>query len=216
VRPAITRIASTVARRAVASPGVAVRLATEADVSRLAPVLAAAFAGDPPMAHLVPGRRREERLRPYFEAIIPAIHMPRGEVWMSDDPVGAAAWVAPGRWPLAPGENRPVLGTLTRTFGRHPVRALAGVHRIERGHPTEPHWYLDYIGVAPAAHGRGIGTALLAPVLERCDRERVPAYLNAGSPRSRDLYRRHGFEVTEEFSLPFGGPPLWRMWRTPR
>ena len=43
----------------------------------------------------------------------------------------------------------------------------------------------------------------------------MPAYLNAGSPRSRDLYLRHGFEVTEEFRLPEGGPPLWRMWREP-
>jgi hypothetical protein len=56
----------------------------------------------------------------------------------------------------------------------------------------------------------------MRPILERCDRERMPAYLNAGSPRSRDLYLRHGFEVTEEFRLPEGGPPLWRMWREPR
>jgi hypothetical protein len=55
----------------------------------------------------------------------------------------------------------------------------------------------------------------MAPVLERCDRERMPAYLNAGSARSRELYRRHGFEVMEEFSLPDDGPPLWRMWRVP-
>jgi hypothetical protein len=43
----------------------------------------------------------------------------------------------------------------------------------------------------------------------------MPAYLNAGSVRSRDLYARHGFGVTEEFELPDEGPPLWRMWREP-
>jgi hypothetical protein len=53
-------------------------------------------------------------------------------------------------------------------------------------------------------------------VLERCDSERMPAYLNAGSPRSRELYKRHGFHVTEEFRLPDDGPPLWRMWRDPQ
>ena len=46
----------------------------------------------------------------------------------------------------------------------------------------------------------------MQPVLERCDTERMPAYLNAGSARSRDLYLRHGFEVTEEFALPDGRP----------
>jgi hypothetical protein len=44
----------------------------------------------------------------------------------------------------------------------------------------------------------------------------MPAYLNAGSARSRDLYARHGFEVMEQFELPDGGPPLWRMWREPQ
>ena len=193
-----------------------IRLATPADVPVLAPALAAAFAGDPPMAHLVPGRHREHLLRRYFAEVLGQIYLPRGETWMSEDPVGAAVWVEPGRWPLDVRESRPVLGTLLRTFGRHPVRALASVNVIERGHPTDPHWYLDYIAVDPAAHGRGTGSALLAPVLERCDSERVPAYLNAGSLRSRELYRRHGFEVTDEFTLPFGGPPLWRMWRAPQ
>ncbi|MGH2969837.1 MAG: GNAT family N-acetyltransferase, partial [Solirubrobacteraceae bacterium] len=75
------------------------------------------------------------------------------------------------------------------------------------------HWYLDYIAVEPAGQGRGIGSALLRPMLERCDAERMPAYLNASTARSRDLYARHGFEVRSEFRLPFGGPPLWRMWR---
>ena len=192
------------------------RLATEADVARIAPALAAAFAGDPPMRHLVPEPGRRARLERYFAAVLPAIYLPRGEVWMSEEPVGAAVWVAPGRWPVEPGATRAVLATLLRTFGRRPLRAAAGVRAIERGHPTEPHWYLDYIGVEPAGHGRGAGAALLATRLQRCDAEGAAAYLNAGSERSRDLYRRHGFEVTGEFSLPFGGPPLWRMWRTPR
>ena len=56
----------------------------------------------------------------------------------------------------------------------------------------------------------------MQPVLERCDDERVGAFLNAGSERSRDLYARHGFEVTRRVDLPHGGPPLWGMWRAPR
>jgi ribosomal protein S18 acetylase RimI-like enzyme len=195
---------------------VEVRPATEADVALLAPALAAAFAGDPPMAHLVPGPGRERRLRRYFARVLPATYLPRGEVWMSEEPAGAAVWVAPGRWPLPARDSLPVAGTLLRTFGRHPLRALAGIREIERGHPTEPHWYLDYVGVDPADHGRGTGTRLLAPMLARCDREGAAAYLNAGSERSRALYERLGFAVTEEFRLPYAGPPLWRMWRRPR
>jgi hypothetical protein len=53
-------------------------------------------------------------------------------------------------------------------------------------------------------------------VLQRCDRERVPAFLEASTARNRALYERHGFAVTEEFALGRGAPPQWRMWREPR
>ena len=105
---------------------------------------------------------------------------------------------------------------MLRVFGRGLARAQRGLAVMEEGHPRTPHYYLDSLGVEPGVAGEGIGSALMEPVLERCDAERMPAYLNAGSARSRDLYLRHGFEVTEEFRLPDGGPPLWRMWREPR
>jgi GNAT superfamily N-acetyltransferase len=139
-----------------------------------------------------------------------------GVVSVADDAAGAALWLAPGRWPLAPSEQLRVLPTELRVFGRWPRRGIGGLRALDRHHPSEPHWYLDYIGVHPHAQGRGSGSALLAPMLARCDAEGAPAYLNAGSPRSRELYRRRGFEVTAELRLPFGGPPLWRMWRVPR
>jgi len=68
------------------------------------------------------------------------------------------------------------------------------------------------IGVRPEWQGRGFGSALLRPILERCDRERLPAYLEASSPRNRALYERHGFAVVEEMRVS-DSPPVWRMWR---
>jgi GNAT superfamily N-acetyltransferase len=194
-----------------------VRPAKPKDIPQVADALAEAFAGDPPMQWFLPeDEDREERLRPYFRVVIRHLHMPYGEVWVSDGPLGAAGWVKPGAWPFSTRRRRRVIPVELRTFRRHPVRAARGVEVLERGHPSQPHWFLDWIGVERAGQGRGVGSALLRPMLERCDAERMPAYLNAGSPRSRDLYLRHGFDVTEQFSLPDGGPPLWRMWRDPR
>jgi hypothetical protein len=53
-------------------------------------------------------------------------------------------------------------------------------------------------------------------MLERCDSEGVPAYLEATSARNRTLYRRHGFEDQKALNLPDGGPPMYPMWRQPR
>ena len=81
-------------------------------------------------------------------------------------------------------------------------------------HPTEPHWYLPLIGVDVTKQGRGYGSALLRHALERCDRDRLPAYLEATSPRSKALYERHGFEVLGVIQAG-GSPPMWPMLRKP-
>lgn len=186
-----------------------VRPAIARDLPEAAAVLAEAFAEDPPMRFLLGEHRRVARLRRYFTTVLP-VYERLGEVWVSEEPFGAAAWLAPGRsLPLS------LEARVAPVFVQHPVRALAGLARVTAGIPREPHWFLDYIAVSASARSRGVGSALLRAVLERCDAAEVPAYLHAGSERSRDLYARHGFEVTEVFALPFGGPELWRMWRAP-
>jgi len=69
--------------------------------------------------------------------------------------------------------------------------------------------------VRRAVQGRGLGSALLASTLQRCDRDGTAAYLDATSEDNRRLYERHGFVVTAERSAD-GSPPMWAMWRDPR
>ncbi|CAM5387282.1 Acetyltransferase OS=Streptomyces glaucescens OX=1907 GN=SGLAU_22610 PE=4 SV=1 [Streptomyces glaucescens] len=61
-------------------------------------------------------------------------------------------------------------------------------------HPAGPRpWYLWMIGVTPDRRGEGLGTALMMPVLDDCDREGRLAYLEAEQRRQRRLYERLGF-----------------------
>jgi len=48
-----------------------------------------------------------------------------------------------------------------------------------------PHWYFYYLGTEPEKQGTGIGAAVMRPVLDLCDRHRLPAYAEASSPRNR-------------------------------
>jgi GNAT superfamily N-acetyltransferase len=101
-------------------------------------------------------------------------------------------------------------------LGRRVPVGMATLRVLEGHHPAAPHWYLQVLGTEPAEHGRGIGSALMAPVLERCDDEGVPAYLESSKERNIPYYERHGFRVTGELDLPKGGPPVWPMWRDPQ
>jgi ribosomal protein S18 acetylase RimI-like enzyme len=82
-------------------------------------------------------------------------------------------------------------------------------------HPSEPHWYLPMIGVDPAHQGKGHGDALMVHALRRCDRDRVPAYLESTNPRNISLYLRHGFQALGTIQVA-SSPTLVPMLRRPR
>ena len=137
------------------------------------------------------------------------------ECYTTGGVVGAAIWERPGQWKVGMLEQLRLLPAMARINGRLLPRILRALAALESNHPAEPHYYLPFLGVDPDWQGRGLGAALLRPVLDRCDDERMPAYLEASSPRNRALYERLGFEVTEEFQVGKGSPPVWRMWRAP-
>jgi ribosomal protein S18 acetylase RimI-like enzyme len=199
------------------SPPVARPAEGPGELEAAAEALALAFADDPAWAHLLPDdATRAERLLEFFNAEIGHLAPKHRQVWLTEDGGGAAIWASPGRWrvPMATtaGQARP----MARVFGRRLPLAIWAQLRFERRHPRSPHhWYLHYIGVEPRCQGRGLGGALMTPVLAECDRDGLPAHLEASTERSRRLYERHGFGLTGTFNLPVGGPPLRSMWREP-
>jgi predicted N-acetyltransferase YhbS len=94
-------------------------------------------------------------------------------------------------------------------------RAMKFMQAVERKHPKAPHYYLATLGTEPDFQRKGVGSAVMQPVLDRCDADGVPAYLESSKEVNVPYYRRHGFEVTDELKLP-DGPTLWLMWREPQ
>ena len=188
-----------------------VRLATTADVPVLADALARAF-DDDPLAEFGHPRAssRPRRLAWFFAGRLKTL-VPEEMCFCDADRRGAALWAPPDRWEPSLREQLRLLPLLNR---RAPFVA-AGFARMERLHPREPHYYLSTLGVSPEAQGQGLGSRLMAPMLERCDREAVPAYLESSKERNLAFYGRHGFRVTREMRFP-RGPRLWLMWRDPR
>jgi GNAT superfamily N-acetyltransferase len=192
----------------------ALRKATADDVRRLTIVLAEAFFDDPMFGWLMPeeGKRRA-RLRRYFGIELRHYTLPRGRVWTTSDLSGAALSLPPGAW-RAPLHATVIEGS---AFGIHLTRAARLGAAMEWRHtrtPREPHYYIRDIGVHPDMQGKGLGSALLSRTLERCDREGLPAYLEASSESNAALYERLGFRHTRELRVG-GSPPLRLMQRPP-
>ena len=192
------------------------RAATE-DAPALARTLARAFAADPVSVWFY--AREADRLarlqRGYERLFLRRIALPRDATFTVAGHAGVAMWLPPGQAHLGALEQLRLLPAMVAEFGRDLPRAMRRMGAMDAVHPHEPHWYLWLLGVDPQHQGEGLGSLLLAEVLDRCDRDRVPAYLQATTPRSRELYLRHGFEDSGELCMPDDGPRLWPMWREP-
>jgi GNAT superfamily N-acetyltransferase len=192
-----------------------VRRATPADAGALTEMLARAFLDDPVAAWTCRPLARRRRLLEAMYAIRLRRLLAEHEVWTTPERSGAALWAMPGRRQSRLADDAAIAPRLLAPaiLARLPLVA-AGLAGMRRRHPRAAHWYLSLLGTDPDSRGRGIGSALLAPVLERCDRERVGAYLESSKERNVGFYARHGFRVVDELRLP-RGPRMWLMWRDP-
>jgi ribosomal protein S18 acetylase RimI-like enzyme len=201
-------------RVTTAASATSVREAGIGDLAQLSATLADAFATDPIMRWLIPRQRgRDTRLRRLFALELAHYVFPSGRVLTTGDFHGASLELPPGKWKML---GMPLSAAIAwvRVFGMRLPQASRTQAGFERDHPQEPHYYIRYVGVATGFQGKGLGTALLRPTLDRCDRERLPAYLEASSERSAALYERLGFVHVGERRVP-DGPPFWPMRRSP-
>lgn len=192
--------------------------ATLAQWRELSSVLASAFYEDPVFGWLLPDdSTRAVALQRFFAIETRRIVLRHGRsvaIARGPETVGTALVLPPGSW-RTPISVQAICGPrYMQIFGRRLPHALGVLTHMERRHARHPHIYFAYIGVAAATQSQGLGTALLAPVLERCDREGVPAYLEASNARCARLYERLGFETVETIR-PFGSPPIQLMSRRP-
>jgi ribosomal protein S18 acetylase RimI-like enzyme len=192
------------------------RRAIAADVPTLTRLLARAYADDPVAVWLC----RSDVLR---ARVLEGLYRARlrqalahWEIWTTAELASVAVWKGPGddKTTLAHELARVRCFLHPRLISRLPLLAI-GTMAMRRRHPrTPPHWYLSLLGTDPQARGRGLGSAVLEPVLEQCDAEGLGVHLESSKESNIRFYARYGFGVTGELHLP-RGPAMWTMWREP-
>jgi ribosomal protein S18 acetylase RimI-like enzyme len=190
--------------------------ATAADVEEVIRTLSDAFAVDPHISWFMRDDARRDAARLAFFRMLVGEGFQQGRI---DRPAGggaAAIWM-PFEWvrPTPLMAELRGLPTMLRATGLARFGRLMAIRAdMDAHHPLDrPHAYLWFLGVAPAAQGRGVGSALLRAAGARLDAEGLPAYLETGTTRNVALYERHGFRVLSEHKARADAPTMWSMWR---
>jgi ribosomal protein S18 acetylase RimI-like enzyme len=188
-------------------------LAGRNELPAVVETLALAFHEVPIFRWFIPDEgRRAEILPAFFSAMVEA-YTPWGEIHTCDDGLAVAVWAPPGAH-MPEAQAAALAATLPAVLGEYGATMREFRPLLDAAHPRFPHWFLHFLAVRPEAQGRGYGSALLRPTLERADADGIPAYLDATSEDNRRLYERHGFVVQRTITLR-DSPPLWSMLRDP-
>ena len=194
--------------------GVAIRRAGESDREAVVRLLDDGFALDPVSNWVFPDKEHLRRSHGVLMGAFLEMSLSEGYVDITEDGTGCALWMPvpagdhtdpddPARFREAvdPGNERVELI----------ARLTAEIHPKDRAHE-----YLMMIAVSSSVRSKGVGAALIGNTLDRCDRDGLPAYLEASSLRSRGLYERLGYTfLGTPVELP-GGPHMYPMWREPQ
>jgi GNAT superfamily N-acetyltransferase len=184
------------------------------DIDVLSLVIADAFHPLAVSQWLIPDPHARSRVFPGYFRILTEHAIDNGTVLTTPGRTAVALWLpvsTDGPQPPAHYERRLAAATgpfharfteLDAAFGRH--------------HPTGLlHHHLAILAVQSDQQGKGIGTALLDARHQVLDVARLPAYLEASSPETRQLYLRHGYaDHGPPITFP-DGPVMYPMLRHP-
>ncbi len=186
--------------------------------------VAAAFAHDPAWTFLL--GTDYDRLAPLFAGVLFDTRVGSGGVWVTSDRTAVAMWEELGE----PGEeNVPSVDvpTVDVDGADHrelwlAYRAAAGAPAWERlceyeraidvARPATPYRYLGVLATVPERQGEGLATAVLAPEIERADRDGVDCCLETSTMANRRFYEKRGFTAAVELHIA-SGPPTWWLRR---
>ncbi|MDT0492725.1 GNAT family N-acetyltransferase [Streptomyces sp. NPDC012600] len=195
--------------------GIRIQRAEQGDRGLVVAVMEEAFHHDPVSNWVFPDEAHRLAVHGRFLGVFVDVALAEGRIDVAEDGAAVALWLPVPAG--APEEEDPTPALMRQTADPDNERCELVGRLTGTVHPHDrAHAYLLMIGVVPGRQGEGIGTELVRAELERCDRDGLPAYLEASSARSRTLYERLGFRCLEPTVQLPDGPTMWPMWREPQ
>ncbi|MEM9216508.1 MAG: GNAT family N-acetyltransferase [Cyanobacteria bacterium P01_F01_bin.150] len=197
-------------------------------------IAARAFENDPAFTYMI-SDDREFRLQSlaWLTGNMLDYAIRYGHVYTTPDLEGIAAWLPPGKSASSPLQQIKMAWELqmyalpTKVRLNRLGQCLKLVSSVEHAHQQDmgdfpmgrqgqrPHWYLALMLVNPSSQGKGIGSQLLQPVLQRASDEGMVCYLSTCTEQAVRFYQKNGFEVMQTQKVAPDAPPFWTMKRNP-
>lgn len=189
-------------------------------------IAAQAFENDPVFTYIISDDRefRLQSLTWLMNRVI-TYSTQYNHVYTTPDLEGIAAWLPPGKISSNPLQLLKMAWDLqlyalpTKIRWSRLGRCLTLLSAVEQAHQQDmgdsPHWYLGLMIVNPECQGRGVGSRLLQPILQRASNEGLVCYLDTFTEQAVRFYQKNGFEIVQVQKIASDAPPFWTMKRNP-
>lgn len=176
------------------------RRATAADKMIIIDLLAASFDANKSVNFLVrEGTRRKQMMHALMDYAFETCRL-FGQVWLSDDQRACALLIFPDTRKTSFRSVLLDLQLIRRCIGWGRVRkVMAREAAIKAIHPPGLKAYLWFIGVAPAAQHKGLGSQLMQELLSEPSLRGRRVCLETSTEANLPWYARFGFERYHEF-----------------
>lgn len=179
-----------------------------------ATVLARAFHDDPVTAYITP--EPEQRLPVMSTFMIPILRsgLEHGHVFALQDPPRAVTiWhtIDNDRAEMPEPDLSSVLSVIDEPGQERLLTVLGEMAELHARLMPQPHVYLAFLAVDPEHQGQGLGSTLLAPILDYSRSHGLPCYLETMNPINLPFYTRHGFRVVHDSRLTNSTVTMWTM-----
>ncbi len=185
-------------------------------------VYARAFFNYPEMVSHWPDPKRRGRYLEWYLGCAINYGIRYGEVYTTPDVAGLAIWLPPGhtqfsiwRFIRSGFLLTPFLMGIRRSF----TEVMREGDVLQKAHAEiapGPHWYLWGLAVDPEQQGRGIGTVLMQPVMQRADAQQLLCYLETHDEKNVAFYLKRGFALVRTQQIPGTELRFWSFLREPR
>lgn len=147
--------------------------------------------------------KRAKRIKALMEYSFDTCFM-FGEVYLSNDKTACALILYPDRKKLS---MKAIWADLTLVFKAIGInrasKAMSRESQIKSHYPNTPFYYLWFLGVLPSAQHKGIGSKLLAEIIQDSHQQNKQIYLETSTLKNLPWYEKFNFKIYHKINLGY-------------